>query len=442
MINYLDSFVNYEKKSRFPYKRSLKLQRVKNLFKALDIDCNKLNIVHIAGTKGKGSTAHFCSRILASSGMKAGLYTSPHFFDVRERIRIVKAQKSKIKTDNISRSSLIDIVNEIRPTIEEVRHTKKSGKVSFFEVYTAIALKYFLKERVDFAVLETGMGGRLDATNITIPKVCILTHIGLDHTQQLGKSLRQIAYEKSGIIKEGVPVVTGYQKDIALSKIKEKCRERGAPLYILGRDFFIKNLKIKPDCITFDYSFNGARLKKSRIHLKGRHQVENAACALTALFVLKSSGVIKKKLSLKNAFTQANIEGRFDIESRNPLVITDIAHNPSSFQVLNNALREYFPKREVILVFAASSDKDVMSMLQKIKFSDIIFTTFSSPRAFKSEDLKKRTGFKKALVAKDIKEALKMAKGLYGKNNLILISGSLFLVAEAKKYLRRVNMSS
>ena len=439
VISYLDSFINYEKKSNFSYKKLLKLQRVKNLFTALNIDYEKLNIVHIAGTKGKGSTAHFCASLLGAAGMKVGLYTSPHFFDVRERIKIVKRKDQEIKASKISKKSLIEIVSGIKPKVDMVKKDKELGSVSFFELYTAIAFEYFLKEGVNFAVLETGMGGRLDATNIVKPRVCILTHIDLDHTQQLGKSLEKIAYEKAGIIKSGVPVVTTYQKDRAITQIKKKCRSVKAPLYILGRDFSIGNVRIRPTHTTFDFSFNRVKLRNLRINLKGKYQVENAACALVSFFILKDEGFIKKKDNAKLALIKASIEGRFDIEKKDPLIITDIAHNPSSFTALDAALKYYFPKKKVILVFAASSDKDIRSMLQKINFSDIIFTTFSNPRALKPEGLKVKANIKQALVAKNIKEALRLAKGLYSKNHLILISGSLFLVAEAKKYLKRVN---
>ena len=440
--NYLDSFINYEKKPFFPYKRSLKLQRVRKLFECLNIAYSKLNVIHIAGTKGKGSTAQFCSHILASSGMKIGLYTSPHFFDIRERITIKsltkdnRSSKLMVKDKRISKEAITKIVNKIKAKLDKLKEKKAISEVTFFELLTASAFKYFIEKGVDLAVLETGLGGRLDATNIAKPSTCIITHIGFDHTDKLGKSLEEIAYEKAGIIKKGIPVVSAHQRRQVLREIKKRCKKVKAPLYVLGRDFSIKNVRMKTKYTVFDFIFGNVRLKNVKIKLKGKHQVENAACALAAIILLKKQNLITQHIELNNALSDVYFGGRFDIERSSPLIITDIAHNPSSFLALSDTIKAYFPKRRVILVFAASSDKDIMSMLQNIDFSYIIFTAFSSPRAMSPWQLRAKTNMDQALIADNIGQALALAKKLYTKDSLIIISGSFFLVSEAKRLLK------
>ena len=206
--HYLDSFINYEKKSFFPYKKSLKLKRVEVLLKGLGTPYQKLRCLHIAGTKGKGSTAHFCATLLAYCGFKVGLYTSPHFFDFRERISVLNVKGGNLRNKIIPKKEVARILGKFTPYLKRVKPDKKSDALSFFEVYTAVAFEYFWEKRLDFVVLETGLGGRLDATNVVTPLVSIITHIGYDHMDKLGNTLQKIAYEKAGIIKPGIPVIS------------------------------------------------------------------------------------------------------------------------------------------------------------------------------------------------------------------------------------------
>jgi len=435
VTEYLDSFVNYEKTVNYAYRKNLKLKRVKHLLKSLDVTCKDFKVIHIAGTKGKGSVATFVAYILASSGFKVGLYTSPHFKSFRERIKIVLSQASQVISNLISKKDVIRLVEEFKPHLEKLRFTKEFGKLTFFEVYTALAFKYFLDNRLDFIVLEVGLGGRLDATNVVKSLSSIITHIGYDHTQKLGTRLKEIAYEKSGIIKKKTPVVSSLQRKEVLKVIINKCRKMHSSLFILGRDFDFNNVRYKKNYTLFDFRFKDFILKNLKVNLKGKHQVENASLAITTLYILKDSKVLANSLNFRRGLQESFIEGRFEIARTNPLIILDIAHNVSSFLALAQSLRIYFPRKKIILIFSASKDKDVRGMLRCIRYDRIIITSFNNPRAHSPWDIKRICCLKNPLLAKDIKEALEIAYKYYNRRYLILISGSLFLISEAKTLL-------
>lgn len=434
---YLDSFVNYEMKSFFPYKKSLKLERVRNLLFHLNIPYQDLNVIHVAGTKGKGSVATFCASILAASGYKVGIYTSPHFFDFRERIKIAEAGASDMAGTLISRRDVIRITQEFKPHLERLRNTSRWGTLTFFEVYTALACKYFLEKKLDCVIFETGLGGRLDATNVVTPWIALITHIGYDHTEKLGRRLRDIAFEKAGIIKKECPVISSFQKKAALAEIIKKAKAAHAPLFLLGRDFTFHNIRVHTHYTLFDFSFDKVRINNLKIRMKGIYQVENAALALASIVVLKKAGKINTHSALKRGLVHSFVEGRFEIVCKDPLVVVDIAHNPLSFSVLSDTLNIYFPRKEIIFIFAASKDKDIKNMVNKIKYTKIIFTSFNTPRSFSPEDIKRITRLQEAACIAWLKEAFELGLKLYGKNSLILIAGSFFLAAEMKRLLKR-----
>ncbi len=432
---YLNSLVNYERQPFFRYKECLKLERSKLLFDHLNISFRKLKAVHIAGTKGKGSTAHFCACLLAAGGFKTGLYTSPHFFDFRERIQIVRSRQSRIERSLISPQAIAKNIREIAVKIRRLKLPAALGKPTFFEVCTAVAVKYFLDKRTDFTVLETGLGGRLDTTNIINPRVGVITRIGYDHTDKLGKKLADIAAEKAGIIKPNTPLVCARQRKTAQAVISRQCRLHNAPLFIIDRDFKATRIRIRRNCTLFDFGFGNSQLKNLKIIPKGKHQVENAACALAAVSLLEDSGGAVNKVTAARGLRNCLLEGRFEVVRKNPLLILDIAHNESSFAVLNDTLKTYFPHRKVILVFACSRDKNPLAMLNKIDYGKLIITRFHNPRA-KDPDEICRAQRRPALTAQNINEALRIARTFYTKDALILVSGSLFLVSEVKELLR------
>jgi dihydrofolate synthase/folylpolyglutamate synthase len=440
--NYLDSFINYERRAFFPYRKSLKLKRVRALFNSLGIPYQKLKVIHIAGTKGKGSTAHFCANLLASSGYKVGLYTSPHFFSFRERIKMVKIinsqdrkNKKEIKSYLISKNDVVSIVKEIRPELERLRFTEELGKLTFFEVYTAVAFKYFLEKNVDFTVIEVGLGGRLDATNIVNPLLSIITHIGYDHTDKLGNRLAEIAYEKAGIIKRKKPIIISKQRYSVLSVLRKKSRQRQTRMFLSGEDFRGDNIKVYKNFTLFDFTFYNFKLKKLKIILKGKHQVENACLALAATVLLQRQGISNNRTDFQKALHTTFLPGRFEIVKRTPLIIIDIAHNPSSTLALTDNLQLYFPAKKVILVFAASKDKDVRRIIKNINYTHLILSRFNNPRSLSPSQIKNMCRVKGAFLIDNIKDALQKAEELYDRNSLILITGSLFLASEAKKLI-------
>ena len=437
---YLDSFINYEKKPPAAYGRLIKLARMRRLLEGSAVDPAGLKTIHIAGTKGKGSTAQFCAHILAAAGNPTGLYTSPHFWDFRERIQSVVgpatglagARWPLVVSRKISKKDVARIVTGLKPALERLKKDKKLGPPTFFEVYTVLAFKYFI-ERVDWAVIETGMGGRLDATNVINPRVAVITHIGYDHTQVLGNTLEKIAREKAGIIKPGVPLVCAPQRSSVTKVIRKVCGKRNASMFVLGRDFKAVNVRLGRKITRFDFVGFGRRLKDLRIGLRGVCQVQNACLSVAACVLSKAPDVTEK--TLRVGLAGARLPGRFEIISRDPLVVADVAHNPSSFAVLQENITRYYPGKKVILIFAASSDKDVAGMLKQLKYDRLILTGFKSPRSFQPQEIAERCRIVNVMIEPDAANALKKAKEFYGKNSLILVSGSLFLAAEVKQIL-------
>ncbi|MBU1112329.1 MAG: bifunctional folylpolyglutamate synthase/dihydrofolate synthase [Candidatus Omnitrophica bacterium] len=433
---YLESFIDYEKTSDFDYKKSIKLNRVKLLFKQFKIPYQKLRTIHIAGTKGKGSTARFCAQGLAASGLKAGLYTSPHLFDFRERIiikspgcQVARSPVSKIRSQMISKRDVARITEDFRKKLNDFKLPEELGKISFFEIYTALAFKYFLEQKVDCAVLETGLGGRLDATNITRAKVSVITHIGYDHTHFLGKKLSEIASEKAGIIKKKIPVISANNFRSAAEVVKKQAGQAASRLFIFGRDFKASNIRLKPKFTIFDYSSGSKKINNIKISLLGRHQVENCSLALTACSLFTKQDFLKK---LKTSLADLAPEGRFEQLSTKPLIVLDVAHNVSSFSALRDNLKLYYPAKKIILIFGCSRDKDVEGMLKKIPYKKLILTGVDNPRCFTSEELKEYVSGS-PVITPDIKVALAEAKKAYRPGSIIVISGSLFLAAQTKK---------
>jgi dihydrofolate synthase/folylpolyglutamate synthase len=431
--NYLNSFINYERLASFSYKKSLKLERIKNFLEKAKIPYQNLKFIHVAGTKGKGSVVNFCASLLSFSGEKVGFYISPHLYHLRERIAFKLPYCKEIKL--ISKKELKEIVEEIKPFIEKLKFSK-FGRLTFFEILLSIAFKYFLKKKVDWVVLETGLGGRLDASNVVNPLICILTHIDYDHTDKLGKRLKDIAYEKSAIIKKDSLAISAPQRKSVKKVIEKRCKEVQAKVYWLGEDFFVDNIRINKNYTLFDFIFKDIKLKNLKIQLKGDFQVENAALSIMSVLLLKKEGLIDKEIDFKAGLLSTFLEARLEVVKKEPLIVVDVAHNPSSFSCLERNLKIYFPNKKIILIFAASKDKDIKNMLNKIKFDHLILTRFNNPRAYPPEEIKRECKLKESFITKDVGESLKLAKKLYNKNCLILVSGSLFLASELKQKIR------
>ncbi|KKK77036.1 hypothetical protein LCGC14_2857650, partial [marine sediment metagenome] len=318
-LRYLDSFVNYEREENFSYnKRFLNLKRMERLLGLIGNPHQQLKAIHIAGTKGKGSTAAIITSILTANGLKVGLYTSPHLIDPRERIRI----GGKL----ISKEEFIYFLSQMRFQLE---NSSEQTSFTFFEIYTALAFLYFSHQRIDIAVLETGMGGRLDATNVVYPLLVVITQISFDHTRELGKDLASIAREKSGIIKEGVTVLTSPQDRAAMKVLEQAAREKKTELYKVGEDIQFKRRGSTSQTQTFDLKTT-KRTYPHLLLLAGTHQLINAATAVGAIDLIEDRGIFTSSEAVRKGLKEVKWPGRIETLSTEPFFIVDCAHNGAS----------------------------------------------------------------------------------------------------------------
>ena len=349
-LDFIYSFIDYERQRDPHVKTTWDLRRVEALLARLGNPHLKSKSVHIAGSKGKGSTAAMTASVLTKAGYKTGLFTSPHLHFYNERIRV--------NNRLISNDEIAELVARIKPEVEAVNQEAAYGKLTTFEVTTALGFSYFAQKNVDFQVIEVGLGGRLDATNVLQPEVCVITPISYEHTDLLGNTLTAIATEKSGIIKEGSIVVSSPQVNEADAAIASACRKQGAKLIRVGRDITYKSLGF--DDTQQSLIVNG-RLGNYEftIPLLGQYQLGNAATAVAALEVLIEKGNKIPLQSIIQGMKEVNWEGRLQVLNRHPLVVVDGAHNQDSAQKLRQALGQYFKFDKAILIIGMSSDKDL-----------------------------------------------------------------------------------
>ncbi|MDD5560920.1 MAG: bifunctional folylpolyglutamate synthase/dihydrofolate synthase [Candidatus Omnitrophica bacterium] len=442
-VKYLESFVNYEKLKRYSYKKSLGLQRIKSFLQFIGNPQEELKVIHIAGSKGKGSTCAFVAYILREAGFSVGLYTSPHLSDFRERIRILRPRKANSQLPfegAISKKYLIGLVEFLKPVIEgfekllSCRRGPQYGRLSFFEVYTALAFLYFREKKVDFVVMETGMGGRLDATNVASSLVCAITPVSYEHTRYLGKSLAQIAGEKAGIIKQKTLVISSVQKKGAARVIKNTAADLQARLFTVGKDikyctqgryFSIKGV-----------SNNYAHL---RINLLGRHQIANASQAVGIVEALGLYGFNISVDCVRKGLYNTLWPGRLEVLSRKPIIVIDGAQNAASASVLKSAVKSIFKYKKLILVFGVSQDKDIKGIVDQLSglAHQVILTCADSPRAVMPGLLKRYFPDKKRIfVTAGVREAKLLALKIASPKDLILVTGSLFVVGEFRDAYR------
>ncbi|MFB0545306.1 MAG: folylpolyglutamate synthase/dihydrofolate synthase family protein [Anaerolineae bacterium] len=452
-LNYIYSFTDYEKKSSYRYApENFDLGRMERLLALLDNPHRRFKSIHIAGTKGKGSTSAMIASILNAAGYKTGLYTSPHLHTFRERIRIGR--------ELISEEAVADLIQRLRPLVSQVEG------LTTFEIITALAFAYFAQEGVDFAVLEVGMGGRLDATNVVEPLVAVITSISYDHTHILGHTLTLIAREKAGIIKPGAPVISAPQDPEAMAAIEEVVQERGALLFrvdghwawqletadLEGQLFSVRladprghvlwqamdrvhsNPIVSP---TYGLLSRRRLLHLYRIPLLGRHQLVNTTTAIAITDLLGSMGFEISENAISQGLRDVRWPGRLEILSRKPFLIADSTHNADSASKLVAALKEYFPYQHLILVFGASSDKDIDGMFRELlpHAQHVIITRSDHPRAADPRQLgrKAREHGCLPIVCDDLAVALEQALDLAGRDDLICATGSIFIVAGVRE---------
>jgi dihydrofolate synthase/folylpolyglutamate synthase len=436
---YLDTFANYEARLHKLHSQSFDLDRVRRLLAALGNPQNRLNFIHVAGTKGKGSVAAFCAYILRASGYRVGLYTSPHLYRLHERIRVLspEAAAEDLKNDfygAISDDELDVLVRTFRRSIDKVRKHPQTGSPTYFEVLTGLALCYFVRRKTDIVVLETGLGGRLDATNAVDAVVNGITPISFDHTNLLGRSLSKIAAEKAAIIKNPKSgVVIGTQPAEAMKVIRARCAQLGIKPLVVGKD-----IRVRSVAQGFSVTTPSAQYKQLNTILAGEHQLQNAAMAVGMV------GLCGLKIAPKavaEGIGQTRWPGRFEIFRKNPAVVVDCAHNTASAEVLMRSVRQNFPGKTVILVLGLSNDKDIKGICAILeKKARLILTTQSRhPRAYRFLDIEMKSLFKNkpALNVENIEDALKIAHREATPKDIILVAGSIFIAAEARSLLKR-----
>ena len=430
--------IDYEKLTQYKYdSSSFDLKRMEEMMAFVGNPHKKRRCVHITGTKGKGSTSIIIASILKELGLKTGLFTSPHLIYLEERM--------KVNDRMISQKMFVELINRLKPYVDRIMLKNPTLMPTFFEIVTAIAFLYFERKKVDISVLEVGMGGRLDSTNIILPEISVITPVSYDHTDRLGHTLDRIAYEKAGIIKEGVPVISSAQEPEPLSVISKTCKEKNARLYLVGKDILINNIKVtkRNGFYGTEYEIRTWRniYKNIFLPLVGRHQVENCATAIGALDVLAENGIIEtNNENIINALAKVKCPARIEVISESPLIVLDTAHTVSSMKILRESIKENFSFKKLIVVIGLSADKDIEGILKEIAFvaDDLILTRTGNPREAEPEKMAvtaKRFYRKNPMVIEDIDKALKEAKRIAEKDDLICITGSFFLAGKLKKLL-------
>ena len=439
-IQYLFKKTDYEREEYLRYNvTTFDLDRMHKLLSLLGNPHKKIRTVHIAGTKGKGSTATMLARMLESNGYKVGLYTSPHLVHLHERITV----NGKMLTD----SNMLGLMNRAHATIEKME--KQNNCPTFFEIMTALAFMHFVDKEVDIAVIETGLGGRLDSTNVITPEVIGVTSLSIDHQQQLGDTLASIAKEKAGIFKKGIPVVTVSQDANAMKVLKSEALAAQAPFHVTGGD------------IDFSYRFETSRehgphtriclttptskFEHLRVPLHGTHMAINCGLALAMLDKLKGSGFDIDTEKATNGLDKVHLAGRMEIICNEPRIMIDGAHNGQSIRALIHAIGQNVPYDSMVVIFGCNNDKDVDGILRELQYGadKVIFTRSNSPKAMSSLDLAEMYSeicHKMCQTASSLGEALQLANSAVGREDLILITGSFYLIGQAK--MRFANAAS
>ncbi len=418
-LDYLYSFVDYSLKHASELaKADFNLDRMRDLMAELGNPQDQYPIIHVAGTKGKGSVSALAASALQAAGYKTGLYTSPHLQDYVERIQV--------DMQPMSHAEMAALVEEIKPAVARVPY------LTTFEITTALGFLYFARQGCDAAVIEVGLGGRLDATNIVTPRVSVITSLSLDHTLVLGDTLAKIAGEKAGIIKPGMPVVSSPQKDEALTVLKNVADENDCAFTLVGRDVEFKPLSHSMDGQTLQVSTSNLPPLALTIPLLGEHQVQNAAVAYAAL---KASGLDVPDEAIQQGFAATEWRSRFEIARREPPIIFESAHNQDLFARMAKTLETYFPGRQVYLVLGASEDKNLAGMFveMKDKIKKLIVTRADHPRALEPEkilEIAEQAGVESE-VLEPVEAAFRRALELSEKDGSIVLSaGSMFVTAE------------
>ena len=429
-LDYLYSFVNFEAKPAEVYApANFNLNRVASLLKRLDNPHERYESVHIAGTKGKGSIAAMVESILRTAGHKTGLFTSPHLQNFSERIQVARKM--------IPQDALANLVAELRP------HIDATHDITFYEISTVLALEWFARQEVAIAVIEVGLGGRLDATNVISPAVCAITPISFDHTEILGDKIESITEEKAGIIKSGIPVIVAPQSAPAKSVLEEKANAVGAPLIDTSAEWaWSCNSRSASGQQCMIWRTDHAQDKHTyHLPLIGNHQAENATVAIALVEQLRGQGWFIHQDAIAQGIKTVKWSARCQVLPGQPPVMLDCAHNRASAKRLAETLQEYFPDVTPVLVFGTMRDKDLYGMLAELlpNCSVAIMTSTCSPRALPPDELVKAAGQHNCQThsATDLSSALMQGKHAASPNGIVVVTGSVALAGAAHTELTR-----
>jgi len=432
-LEFLNRFTNYERHLRYPYNGwAMNLERVKVLLENAGSPEKKLKIIHIAGTKGKGSTAKMLQSILTCAGYKTGLFTSPHLIQVNERIQIDGSA--------ITDEELAEAIENLKPAVAKLSQMPKLGELTYFELLTACALWHFAQKKVDFAILEVGLGGRYDATNICQPILAIITSIGYDHTDILGSKLSQIAQEKAMIIKPDAKVIIAPQKDEAWAVLKERIEQMSAKAFPLEKYYSWQVEKITSE--KMEVKITGtARQGIFELALLGVHQAINAGLSILACDILSESKFSIPESAIKQGLKKAYLPARFQqVEFWGKKFIIDGAHNPESAQALVDTLERVYPEQGWNFIVGLSQDKDVQGFFAPIKKRAkriVICQTGISRSAPPEKIYPALADFSGEVIFEPrLKKAVRQLNHLAKKDELIIIAGSFYLAGEALKWMK------
>ena len=456
-VAFLFGRLDYERTRDVKYcPESFKLERMRNLLEQLGHPEALLNIIHIAGTKGKGSTATMIAAALQVAGHRTGLYTSPHLNRIEER--------ASINGVPCSERDFVELLSIIHDAVKNLDHEVAIGERSrgptFFEITTAMALLHFARKQVDVAVIEVGLGGRLDSTNVCNPLVSVITNISFDHTKQLGETLAEIATEKAGIIKPGIPVVSGVSNPEARQVIRKAVAENRCELWEIDSHF---SFRYKPNIIaqtrpaaTMSFCNKSAGIptymEDVSVGLLGKHQAANAAVAIATLNQLKSHGFLISEEAIRHGLTNVRCPARFEVVGFDPTIIIDAAHNVASVEAFVDTLELHFPAQPRILVFATSRDKDAAGMLRRLlpHFEHVILTRYTENPRFVDPDVLLEVATKilnetgsladrQAVVSVHEQPivAWKQAVEKASHDSLLCVAGSSFIAGEIRRVLSK-----
>ncbi len=400
------------------------LENISRLLQVLGDPHRDLKVIHVGGTNGKGSVSAMMASVLQAEGYRVGLYTSPHLVSFTERIQINGAH---IPWDDVA-----ELTTLLRSKVVE---NDMPRRFTFFDFTTAIAMYYFFLQKVDLSILEVGLGGRLDSTNVVQPLITVITNVDKDHFQILGERIEDIAREKAGIVKQGVPLISGAAQSEAIEILEAACREKGSPLRLMGRDFWGEKTATR----TLNFRGRTWRLEDIRLGVAGSYQVANAAVALGALEALEETGYRVGEGSIYYGLAKVRWPGRLELVQKSPQILLDGAHNPAAAISLKRSLQEEFDYRHLYMVIGIMEDKEVSAILAELApLADVLVASSPrNPRAMSAQGLAEiaRNYCGEVKVIEDVGEGVDYAREVAREDDLIVVTGSLFTVGAAREHL-------